>query len=90
MEIRWARAATRHRISHARSKHAVLNAIVTTREPAPTNSAQPDDRIVFLGFDQNGTMLEVLAIETETGLLIIHAMPIRRKYLHYLKRANDD
>lgn len=45
---------------------------------------------MFLGADQDGAMLEVMAVETETGYLVIHAMPIRDKYLAYLKGADDD
>ena len=36
---------------------------------APADSASRDDRIVFLGADRDGTVLEVMAVETEAGLL---------------------
>jgi hypothetical protein len=38
-------------------------------------------RLVYLGDDTRGEMLETMAVELENGaLLVIHAMPIRRKY----------
>lgn len=59
-------------------------------QPAPENAAQQDDRLVFLGPDENGAMLEVMAVDIETGLLVVHAMPIRRKYLDYIQGDSDD
>jgi hypothetical protein len=42
-----------------------------------------------LGVDQSGELLEVVAVETESGLLIIHAMRMRAKYAEHLERAAD-
>ena len=63
------------------------------RDHRPARSGrQPnrDDRIVFLGPDQDDTMLEVMAVETEAGLLVIHVMRIRPKHLEYLEGARDE
>lgn len=90
MEIRWARAATKHRVSRARSEHAISHALAVIDQPAPVDSPHPDDRIIFLGPDEDGTMLEVMAVETSEGLLVIHSMPIRTKYLQYLEGAIDE
>jgi hypothetical protein len=47
-----------------------------------------DPRLVFLGTDDQGELLEVMAVETDTnGLLIIHAQPIRNRYLELLKEG---
>lgn len=85
MVIRWARSATRHRISKDRSRHVVQTANVIIREPAPAGSQLQDERIVFLGADPAGLLLEVMALETDAGLLVIHAMKMRRKYRPYLE-----
>lgn len=90
MEISWARAATKHRVSRARSEHVIRNAVTVIDQPAPAESPHRNDRVVFLGPDQDGAMLEVMAIETTDALLVIHAMPIRPKYLDYLEGATDD
>jgi hypothetical protein len=90
VEIRWARAATKHRISRARSEHAILNAIAVIEQPPPADSPHHDDRVLFLGPDEDGVMPEVMGVETEDCFLVIHAMPIRDKYLDYLEGATDD
>lgn len=56
------------------------------QETAPRESPLQDPRLVFLGPDADGELLEVMAIETDRGgLLIIHAQPIRGRYLELLK-----
>jgi hypothetical protein len=62
--IRWATSATKHGISRERSGHVARTAETIIRQPAPEDSALADDRIVFLGPDPNGVMLEVMAIES--------------------------
>jgi hypothetical protein len=89
VEIRWARSATKHGVSRERSGHVARTAETIIREPAPEDTPLEDDRIVFLGPDANGVMLEAMALETEQGLVIIHAMKMRRKYRRFLRGADD-
>lgn len=55
-------------------------------QPAPPGSGVPDARLVYLGDDETGQALEVIAVEMEpdaTGedhLRVIHAMALREKY----------
>lgn len=43
---------------------------------------------MFLGDDENGVALEVMAVELESGdLLVIHAMPLRDRYLEQYEEA---
>jgi hypothetical protein len=59
---------------------------VIFEENAPKNSPLKDARLVFLGPDEDGELLEVMAIKTDSGaLLVIHAQPIRDRYLNLLK-----
>lgn len=54
---------------------------VIFRENAPKDSLLRDPRLGFLGPDEEGNLLEVMAIETDSNsLLIIHAQPIRNRY----------
>jgi hypothetical protein len=85
MEIRWARAATRHRINRERSGHVVRCPQTVIREPAPAESRGKTERIVFLGADQDGVLLEVIAVEVENALVVIHAMPMRDRYRQHVK-----
>jgi hypothetical protein len=89
MEIKWTRAATKHRISRDRSGYVVRTTTTILRQPAPADSQAADDRLVFLGADKSDDLLEVVAVETESGLLIIHAMPMRAKYAELLKGGAD-
>jgi hypothetical protein len=89
VEISWAQSATKHGISRERSGHVARTAEAIISEPPPEDSPLEDDRIVFLGPDPNGVMLEVMALETDQGLLIIHAMKLRRKYRPFLQGAED-
>lgn len=88
--IKWARSASKHRISRKRSAHVVRNPMAILREPAPEQTADALDRIVFLGADETGALLEVMGVElADDALLVIHAMPMRAKYLPYLQGDPD-
>ena len=63
--------------------------MITIIEPAPAESPLGDDRIVFLGADEDGELLEVMAVETDEAIVIIHAMPIRDRYRHHLEGDED-
>jgi hypothetical protein len=80
--VRFARAATRHRVSRDRIHHVITDYRVRFEEPPPAGrEGVPDTRLVFLGEDPHGEPLEVMAIQLpEGGLLVIHAMALRNKY----------
>jgi hypothetical protein len=79
VEIRWARSATRHRIARRRSRFVIEHAGLRFRVPPP--AGQEDDRLLYLGDDEDGVVLEVMAVELQDGALsVIHAMPLRKKY----------
>jgi hypothetical protein len=86
MDIGHTRSSTRHRISRERSRYVVETTSIIFRENAPEGSPLQDPRLVFLGPDENGELLEVMAIETDSGqLLIIHAQRIRDRYLELMQ-----
>ncbi len=81
--VRFARSATRHRISKDRIRYVIVTYRVRFEEPPPaTESAKPGStRIVYLGDDGSGRALEVMAVEGKhCELLVIHAMELRDKY----------
>ena len=54
--------------------------------PPPTSDN--DERLLFLGDDESGIALEVMAVEVEGGnLYVIHAMPLRDRYLAEYEEA---
>jgi len=70
-------SARKHGIADEDIRHAVEHALV--------EFDLDDQRVLHLGFDRQARMLEVVVLSPEGGEPIaIHAMPIRRSYLHLL------
>jgi hypothetical protein len=80
--IRFARAATRHRVSKDSVRHVIANHRAHFEEPPPTDApGGQSTRLVYLGDDADERALEIMAVELPSGhLLVIHAMPLRAKY----------
>jgi hypothetical protein len=90
--VRFARAATRHRVSKDSILHVISHYSVRFEEPPPAGREEevPDTRAVFLGDDPQGNSLEVMAIELPNGgLLVIHAMSLRNKYRQRYEEAKS-
>lgn len=79
--VRLARSATRHRVSKDSIRHVIANFRLRFEEPPPAGGRARANRIVYLGEDAQGQVLEVMAVETDNHeMLVIHAMPLRSKY----------
>ena len=65
-------SARRHGIADTDILHAFRNAIQATRV---------DDRLMLIGADRSGRLLEVGLLDDTEGCRIIHAMPARAKHL---------
>jgi hypothetical protein len=86
--ISWTRSATKHRISRERSLHIVRHAGVCRRDTEYPEEWYDDPRFLFLGADLEGMPLEVVAVAPEDGsLVIIHAMPLRKRYYGWYEEA---
>ncbi|GAA5157819.1 hypothetical protein GCM10023321_36640 [Pseudonocardia eucalypti] len=75
--IKFARIARKHKIGRAHAVH-VINTVSPVRHPATDDL---DPRIVWVGPDDRGLELEIIALELPEMLLVIHVMPtaLRRK-----------
>lgn len=86
--IRFARSATKHRISRERSLYVIEQCgfpIIKRRR-----SEDSDGHVLFLGDDLEGVALEVLAAENaEEEFTVIHAMNLRNKYLGLHEEAKE-
>lgn len=79
--IRFAQSASRHGIEHERSRYVIRHAPCTFPIPPSVDPRWDVERVLFVGDDQRGVPLEVVAIELEDdSLLVIHAMRLRRSY----------
>lgn len=79
MKVRFTQAARKHRIGKA---HA-LAAMESAGEPLVVPATDPgtDDRLLFVGDDDRGVELEVIAVQMPDYLLVLHVMPT-----HYRRR----
>lgn len=82
VRLRFARSATRHRVARARIQYVIEHCGLRFEQPAPAGSpSESTARLVYLGDDEAGIALEVMAVELASDdLLAIHAMPLRDKY----------
>lgn len=89
MNLKWARAATKHRISRERSHHVIEHCGLRFEQKPPAGAPENASvRLVFLGDDEKGAALEVMAVELEEDvLLVIHAMPLRERYRKQYEEA---
>lgn len=79
MQVRFTQSARRHRIGRARALH-----VTEHNEPAQLPAdEQTQERLVWVGADDRGLMLEVVAIRHPDYLLVIHVMP------HSFRRRNQ-
>jgi len=91
MGVRFARSATKHRISKESTLHVIAHCGLCFDEPPPATDAEVlDRRLVFLGDDANGRAIEVIAVEGDKDdLIVIHAMALRDKYLDQYEEAKQ-
>jgi hypothetical protein len=69
--VRWYRSARRHRIGKARAMY-VINSVEPEHVPA---TATTDARLVWIGDDDRGVELEIVALDLPDAVVIIHVMP---------------
>jgi hypothetical protein len=77
--IEFTQSARKHRIGRARVRQVLADPVVEAILPA---GGDKQERLVFLGDDASGRALEVMAVRTDRGLLVIHAMDLRLKWRH--------
>ena len=86
MLLRWARSARKHGVTRNASRHVIEHCGLRFRILAPPGNA--DDRLLYLGDDDHGAPLEVIAVALDQDeFLVIHAMPLRHKYRKQYQEA---
>lgn len=83
LRIRFKQSASWHGTGTNRAAHVVRNC------PLPLYSPEPgeEDVAIFLGLDPNGVALEVMAVELDDALVVVHAMKLRPKYRDAFRRV---
>lgn len=72
-EVRFAQSARKHRIGKGHALAALENAGDPVVVPALSDDL--DDRLVFVGVDDRGVELEIIAVQLPNFLFVIHVMP---------------
>ena len=75
--IEFTQSARKHRVGRARVRRVMANPVAQAVLPAEQGRQA---RLVFVGDDESGRALEVMAVRTDRGLLVIHAMDLRPKW----------
>lgn len=88
--VRFARSATKHRVSKERIRYVIAHCGLAFEEQASTSDPSDvvDPRLVCLGDDPDGQAIEVIAVEgSKDELIVIHAMALRKKYIDQYEEA---
>lgn len=70
-DVRFTRSARKHRIGRDRALYVITTA-TPTRYPATDDL---DPRLEWIGYDDRGLELEVIAVELPDMWMVIHVMP---------------
>lgn len=90
--VRFARSATKHRVSRERSLYVIEQCgfQVIERCRSQNLSSGPDKRVYFFGDDLERVRIEVVAAQTgEEEFTVIHAMNLRDKFLGLYEEARE-
>lgn len=77
MRVEFTQSARRHKIGKARVRQVPANPVVVDRI---VEEHDPRVRLLILGDDDTGRALEVIAVEEDEILVVIHAMDLRQKF----------
>ena len=75
--VRWYRSARRHRIGKAHAMH-----VISSVEATPVAASDiADARLIWIGRDDRGVELEIVALDRDDAIVVIHVMPtsLRRR-----------
>ncbi len=75
LEIRFTQSAREHRIGRASVRH-----VMASTEPTPVSTTRGTDAWLYVGSDERGRDLEIIAVEVQPAdqapyLLVIHVLP---------------
>jgi hypothetical protein len=79
------RAARKHKVADDDIQHAVVHALVV----ADLDPESDPPRVLAIGPDRAGNLLEIIWLELPGSHLVIHAMPLRRVFYDLLPTEGD-
>lgn len=73
MKIEFTQASRRHKIGRVHVRH-----VMATTQPTPITINRGAEGWLYIGSDERGRVLEIIAVTTEADtLLVVHVMPYR-------------
>ena len=69
--LRWFQSARRHRIGRAHALHVMM----TTEPLLVPAEDHADERLIWIGVDDRGIELEIVALVLADAFVVIHVMP---------------
>jgi hypothetical protein len=73
-------SARQHGVSDDDMHHAVALAVRVVRQGSA-------DRVLVIGPDRVGALLEIVVLDPDTEPVIIHVMPLRAKFYRFLEKG---
>lgn len=70
MELAWTQSSRKHRIGRAHARH-----VINTVEPTAITTADGSEGLLWVGPDDRGLELEIVAAVLPGLYLVIHVMP---------------
>lgn len=72
-------------IADSARRHAVADEDIQAAVSVPLRLVrQGDDRVLVIGADTAGRLLEIVVLDPDGEPVAIHAMPLRQKFYRYL------
>lgn len=68
--MRWAQASRRHRVGRAHARYVMSTAI-----PTQTKTSSGNEALLWIGPDDRGVELEIVAAVLPDLYLVVHVMP---------------
>lgn len=68
--MRWSQSSRRHRIGRAHARH-----VISTTTPHQVTTATGHHGLLWVGDDDRGIELEIIAVVLPDRYLVIHVMP---------------
>jgi hypothetical protein len=71
-DVRWFRSARRHRIGKVHAMH-----VISTTDPVQVPATPKlDPRLVWIGVDDRGVELEIVALDLSDVIVVIHVIHV--------------